>query len=271
MEASFDGALWVATSARRALSAFGLLVLAMVQTAQAQAPSVLDRVQSSRELRVCTTGDYIPFSYRRPDGAFEGMDIDLAKRLAQALGARIEWVQTSWTSLMADFNANKCDIAMGGISVSLERQKHAAFSSPYLVDGKSAIARCTDSEKFGSLAAIDRPGVRVVVNPGGTNERFATSRLTAALVRVYPDNVTIFDEIVNDRADVMITDTSETLAQHKLHPELCAIHPEAPFQYGEKAYLMPRDDVAFKDYVDQWLHLAERTGELGRIKDQWLQ
>jgi len=31
--------------------------------------------------------------------------------------------------------------------------------------------------------------------------------------------------------------------QQKLHPELCAIHPDQPFDFGELAYLLPRDPV----------------------------
>ena len=64
----------------------------------------------------------------------------------------------------------------------------------------------------------------------------------------------------------MITDATETLYQQKLHPgALCAIHPDAPFDFSEKAYLLPRD-VALKAFVDQWLHIADATGALAALK-----
>ncbi|MGA2548871.1 MAG: transporter substrate-binding domain-containing protein [Burkholderiaceae bacterium] len=236
----------------------------------AQTPSVMDRVQADHVLRVCTTGDYKPYSFLRPDGSYEGMDIDAAGQIAAALGAKAEFVPTTWSTLLDDFAAGKCDLAVGGVSVSLERQKRAGFSIPYLVDGKSAIARCADAQRFASLAEIDQKGVRVIVNPGGTNERFAKANIKQAQVIVYPDNVTIFGEIAEGRADVMITDTSETRVQHKLHPSLCSLNPDKPFQYGEKAYLLPRDDVPFKAFVDQWLHLAQANGSLSRMEDAWM-
>ncbi len=86
---------------------------------------------------------------------------------------------------------------------------------------------------------------------------------------MYPDNVTIFDRIVAGEADLMITDAIETRLQQKLHPELCALHPEAPFDYSEKAYLLPRDFL-FKAYVDQWLHQALASGALQKILDRWI-
>lgn len=238
--------------------------------AQSTTPSTLDRVRDSSELRVCLTGDYKPFGFLRGDGQFEGIDVDLAQSLATALKAKARFVKTTWPTLLDDFTGGACDIAMGGISITLDRQLRAAFSAMTMVDGKAPIARCADIAKYGSLAAIDRPEVRAVVNPGGTNERFARANFRQAQIRVYPDNVTIFDEIVAGRADIMVTDASETLLQHKLRPTLCPVPIDRPLQYSEKAFLLPRDDVAFKAFVDQWLHLAKATGEFDAAMDRWL-
>ena len=60
-------------------------------------------------------------------------------------------------------------------------------------------------------------------------------------------------------ADLMITDAVETKLQQKLHPELCAIHPDQPFDFGELGYLLPRD-VVLKQFVDQWLHISVENG-----------
>ena len=146
-------------------------------------------------------------------------------------------MKTKWSDLMADFTAGKCDIAMGGISVTLERQKRAFFSAPYLVNGKAPIARCADKDKFGTLAAIDRPEVTVIVNPGGTNERFVRGNLKQAKIEVFPDNVTIFDQVLSGKADLMVAESIEVKLQEKLRPGLCAINPDQPLQYGEMGYL----------------------------------
>ncbi|SAL64475.1 transporter substrate-binding domain-containing protein [Caballeronia telluris] len=235
----------------------------------APAPSRLDDVLARRTLRVCTTGDYKPYSFLKPDGQFEGIDIDLAESLAKSLGVKAEYVKTSWSNLMNDFVA-KCDIAVGGVSTTLERQKRAFFTQPYMVDGKTPIVRCDDVEKYQTVEQIDQPTVRTIVNPGGTNERFAKQFFTHSQLIEYPDNVTIFKQILDGHADVMVTDASETLLQQKLNPGLCSVHPDKPFQFGEKAYLVPRGDVPFQQYVDQWLHLARSTGEFQSVVDKWL-
>ena len=238
-------------------------------TQSGTAPSRLDDVIARGTLRACTTGDYKPYSYYRQDGRFEGIDIDMTGSLAKSLGVKVEFVRTTWSNLLNDFVA-KCDIAVGGVSTTLDRQKRAFFTDAYQVDGKTPIVRCADVRKYQTIAQIDQPSTRVIVNPGGTNERFAHRYFQHASVAVYADNVTVFKQILAGHADVMVTDASETLLQQKLNPGLCAVHPDRPFQYGEKAWMVPRGDVVFQQYVNQWLHLARASGEYQSIFDKWL-
>jgi len=240
--------------------------------AQAQTPpeSSLDAVMKAGVLRACTPGDYKPFSFLKPDGAYEGIDIDLAQSLATAMGAKLEIVKTSWSNLMPDFSAGKCEIAIGGISVTTERQKRAFFSSAYMVNGKTPLVRCDDVAKYQNVAAIDKAGVRVIANPGGSNERFAKANFKTATLTIHPENLTIFDELLAKRADVFVTEAAEALTQQKLKPGLCAVNPDKPLQYGEMAWLLPRNDVVMKAFVDQWLHLSKASGEYQRTADKWL-
>ena len=240
--------------------------------ASASAPATtsrLDEILARGTLRACTTGDYKPYSFYRQDGKFEGIDIDMTESLAKSLGVKAEFVKTSWSNLMNDF-VSKCDVGVGGVSTTLDRQKKAFFTVAYQIDGKSPIVRCDDVDKYQTVAQIDQSSTRVIFNPGGTNERFARQFFPHANLTLYPDNVTIFEQILAGKADVMVTDASETLLQQKLNPGLCSVHPDKPFQYGEKAWLVPRGDVVFQQYVDQWLHLARATGEYQSISDKWL-
>ena len=252
--------------------AVGVALVACGMTAQAQtsADSSLDGAIKAGVLRACTPGDYKPFSFLKPDGTYEGIDVDLAQSLATAMGTKLEIVKTSWANLMPDFTAGKCEIAIGGISVTTERQKRAFFSTAYMVNGKTPIVRCDDVAKYQNVAAIDRPGVRVIANPGGSNERFAKANFKTATLTIHPENLTIFDEILAKRADVFVTEAAEALTQQKLKPGLCAVNPEKPLQYGEMAWLVPRNDAVMKSFVDQWMHLAKASGEYQRTVDKWL-
>ena len=257
-------------AAALALPAYAQTQSTAAAAATATAPSSrLDEILARGTLRACTTGDYKPYSFLRPDGTFEGIDIDMTQSLAKSLGVKVEFVKTTWGNLMNDFLA-KCDVAVGGVSTSLERQKRAFFTLPYQIDGKTPIVRCADVAKYQTIAQIDQPSTRLITNPGGTNETFARKFFPHATLTVYPDNVTVFKQILDGKADVMVTDASETMLQQKLNPGLCSVHPDKPFQYGEKAWMVPRGDVVFQQYVNQWMHLLMASGEYQAISDKWL-
>ncbi len=244
---------------------FALMLFAL----PARAQSMLDAILARGTVRVGLTGDYRPFSIKDAAGQFSGLDVEMAESMAKGLGVKLELVPTAWPTLMTDLQAGKYDVGMGGISITLERAKTALFSTPVLRAGKAAIARCADQQRFATLAAIDQPGTRVITNPGGTNEKFDRANLKQADILVFSNNAAIFDELVAGRADVMITDSVETRLQQRLHPELCAVNPDTPFDFSELGYLLPRDP-ALKAWVDQWLHIQAESGEQRRLLAKYL-
>jgi len=247
----------------------GLLAFSVTPySTQAQAGPVLDAMEKAGEVRIGLMGDYPPFSSLK-DGQYSGLDVDLARSLAGALGLKLFIVRTSWPTLSADLEAGQFDIAMGGISVTQARRQIGFFSVPMMSDGKTPITACANVARFQTLDEIDHKGIRVIVNPGGTNEKFARAHIHHATIIVHPDNRTIFDEIIAGRADLMITDATETRWQAKEHRALCAVHPDAPFDHTEKAYFMPKD-AELKALVDEWLTRLKEIGALQRKIDRWV-
>jgi cyclohexadienyl dehydratase len=151
--------------------------------------------------------------------------------MAKSLGVAARFVKASCARLMDDF-VEKCDVGLGGISVTLDRQKRAFFTTAYMVNGKAPITKCENVAKFQTIADIDKPNVTVIENPGGSNERFARANLKQAKIVIFNDNTTIFDEILKGNADVMISESVETIVQSKLRTGLCAVNPDRPLQYG---------------------------------------
>src|SRR5246500_2808731 len=173
----------------RILTCLAAALLLMANAAQAQSQtSRLDEIIKRGTLRVGMTGDYAPFSLLdSATGTFKGFDVDMAQALGKALGVKVEFVKTAWPQLAKDFEADDFDIAMGGVSITLDRQKKGLFTTPIMREGKTPIARCADTAKFETLDKIDQPGIRAIVNPGGTNERFARAHLKNAEIAVYGD------------------------------------------------------------------------------------
>ena len=99
----------------------GFIAAFWLAFASAAVDNQLDAIRAAGVLRVGTTGDYKPFSYRTGTGTYVGLDIEMAESLAWSLGVKLELVATTWPTLMQDLAANRFDIAMGGISITPER------------------------------------------------------------------------------------------------------------------------------------------------------
>lgn len=246
-----------------------LMAILVCLSLPAHAWATLDHIHASGMLRIGTTGDYKPFSFRNPDGSYTGADIDMARSLAVSLTVKVAFVPTTWGQLTADFIAQKFDIAMGGVTNLPSRAAKGPFAHTVYVDGKRPIARCADRDRFTTVAAINRPDVRVVVNPGASNEDFAHAQFPVAHLDVHGDNATVFDEIVAGRADVMVTDGIEVDHQAFIHHELCATQVAAPFTRLEKAYWL-QPDAELLAVVNTWLDVEIASGGWKRTLDHAL-
>ncbi len=238
------------------------LMTALRQVVRVAGGPVLDRVRATHVLRVATTGDYAPFSLEA-NGHLSGADIELARDLAAHLGAEPVFVRTGWPSLASDLRDGRFDVALSGIGYTEERAALGLYSAAYHDGGKTLLARCDDRERFDTPAELDRPDVRVIVNPGGTNERYVREHVHQAQILVHMDNRGVFAEIVAGRADVMVTDDVEAELQARRRPgQLCRTYP-GTLTRGEKRILMARDP-ALQAIVDEWLAKVIAAGEPAR-------
>ena len=89
----------------------------------------LEDIAARGTLRVGTTGDYRPMSYKDADGKYEGFDTELAEKLADSLHVKVEYVPTTWKTLAADTQAGKFDIAICGITRTYDRARTMEMNS----------------------------------------------------------------------------------------------------------------------------------------------
>ena len=234
-------------------------------------PDALSAVRKRGVLRVGATGDYKPMSFREPaTGKYWGFDAALAEDLARDLGVKLEYVPTSWPTLMRDTLDRKFDLAVCGITITKERKQRALMSEGYLGNGKTVLCRREDAKKYISLAAINRPDVRVMENPGGLNEKFVRKHLPRATLIIHPVNEEIPGLIGSGKADVMITEIMEASYYCAKDKRLAAPLLNTPFTRGELGALLPPGNETLRDHVNGFIKRSRQNGRLNELEAEFL-
>jgi len=234
--------------------------------------AALSRIETRGRLLVGSTGDYHPLTWHDPvTGRWEGFGIEVAERIASEMGVRAEFVKTSWPTLAADVQADKptFDLAIGGITITAARKKTMAMSNGYLANGKTILCRVEYAARFRTLSDIDRPDVRVMVNPGGLNEAFARARLPHATLLIHGRNEEIPSRVAEGRADVMITEIVEAPWYVRRDSRLAAPLLAEPFTRGEIGVLMRKGQDDVLAFVNDVLARMAADGTLAALKAKY--
>ena len=231
----------------------------------------VQNIQNRGKLLVGTTGDYRPLSYREADGNYWGFGIEMAEKIAERIGVGIEFVQTSWPTLTADVQVEPqtFDLAIGGITITDTRKETMLMSDGYLCNGKTILCRADEADRFQSQADIDKPEVRVMVNPGGLNEKFANENLTHATIIVWQKNEEIPNQVAEGNADVMITEITEAPWYLQNDPRLAAPLIENPFTHGEIGVLMRKGQDDLLVLVNAVIAQMKADGTLRQLHEKY--
>jgi ABC-type amino acid transport substrate-binding protein len=242
----------------RALAA----LLAAGALAPALAGTVAERVAATATVRVCIWPDYYGVSYRNPrTEQLGGIDIELSAALAHDLKLRLQYVDSSFATLVSDLESERCDVAMFAVAMLPQRLEKLRFTRPYLQSdiygvttrGNKAVQRWED---------IDQPGVAVAVQAGTFMEPvMAASLRHANLVRISPP-ATRERELEAGRVDVFMTDYpySRRLLDNADWATLVA--PPAPFHVLPYAYAVKPGDAQWLAELDTFVARIQRDGRL---------
>ena len=231
----------------------------------------LEEIQTRGELLVGTAGDYQPMSFLNPDtGRYEGFDAELAEDLADALGVKLTYVETSWPTLMDDTLSGNFDLAICGITVTDARKEQALMSDGYFGNGKTLLIRAEDLDKYKSLEDINKSEVRVMENPGGLNEKFARENLSDATLIIHEVNEEIPGLIAEGKADVMITEIMEAGYYAGKDSRLAAPLIDEPFTRGQLGVLMPKGSEDLLEYVNDFLKKEKEAGRIDQLAEKYI-
>ncbi|MGI9500679.1 MAG: transporter substrate-binding domain-containing protein, partial [Geminicoccaceae bacterium] len=187
------------------LAAFGFLASPLA----AQEGSRLEKILESGTLRVGTTGDFNPMSFKNPgSNEYQGFDIDVAKQFAADMEVEIEFVATDWKTLVNGVVADKYDLTTSA-SLSMARAKVAGYSDAYVEFGTVPMALKENVDKFDGWESINNAETAVAVTLGTVFEAQARGYFPDAEIVSVEAPARDYQEVLAGRAMVSVTSNVE--------------------------------------------------------------
>lgn len=205
------------------LSTLALTSLALVACAQTNQTStssessdqtLLEQIQSEGVIQVGTEGTYSPYSYHDEKGNLVGYDVEVAEKVAEKLGVKVEFVETEWDGIIAGLDAGRFDTIANQVSITDERKEKYDFSTPYtyiygaLITGKDNT----------SITGFDALTGKKSANSLTSNWAEVAKSHGAEVVGVDGFQQAI-ELLTSNRVDVTINDNVAYLDYVKQHPD----------------------------------------------------
>jgi polar amino acid transport system substrate-binding protein len=157
-----------------------VLLLSAIAASGCQYPrdpdGTLNRVEGG-VMRVGVT-EVEPWVALEGDRAVGGAEVELARRFARELGARVEWVQGSEEELVDAAKEGQVDLILAGLTSKSRWKKDVAFTRPYVE------TRALVGTPAGESYPDDFAGVPVAVELGSEEEGLLEQRTDARVVPV---------------------------------------------------------------------------------------
>lgn len=161
---------------------FGLVsvIFILSQSAIAADGDTLANIKKTGILRVATVAANAPWESIKPDGTFEGYDIDIAELLGKKLGIKVQYVRTDIAGRVASLQTHKADITIATFTPTPERQMVVSFSTPYMLDGVQLLILANGPYK--DIKSLNREEVNIGITRGSTTGAVIATELPKAKV-----------------------------------------------------------------------------------------
>lgn len=133
--------------------------------------SKVEAIKAAGKLVMLTNAEFPPFEYLAEGGKIEGVDAELAQKIADELGVKLEIVNMDFDGLTVALQSGKGDIVAAGMSISDERKQQVDFSVPYVDTTLYIVVKEGETE---ITSVKDLAGKKVAVQEGTTSDLFVT-------------------------------------------------------------------------------------------------
>ncbi|UJF20143.1 transporter substrate-binding domain-containing protein [Vibrio sp. SS-MA-C1-2] len=253
---------------KKTLAALAVFALFSTGANAQQSPAALQQIAKDKELKVCFEAGYMPFEMTAKNGNFIGFDIDLAKGMARAMGVKFIPVNTAWDGIIPALLTGKCNVIMGGMTITAERNMQVNFADPYIVIGQSILINPKLEGKITNYKDLNSADFTVATQLGTTGEIAIKRYIPKAELNAFENKTEAVLDVVNGKADAFVYDLPFNATYASKH-EGQFVHLDTPFTHEPLGWAIPQGDPDFLNFLNNYLRQIKGDGTYDRLYTKW--
>jgi polar amino acid transport system substrate-binding protein len=234
------------------------------------AESTLEQIMKRGVLKVGMS-TFVPWAMNDKNGQLVGFEIEVAKRLANDMGVKVEFVPTKWAGIIPALLTGKFDVIIGGMGIRPDRNLKVNFTIPYDHTGQALVANKQLAAGFKTLEDFNRPDVTIAVRLGSTAVTAAKQFMPQAKLTMFDDEAQAYQEVINGKAHAVVGSAPTPAFQALKYPDVLFLPIDGTFTKEPIGFAVRKGDFDTVNYFNNWITVVEAEGWLKQVKHYWFE
>ena len=246
-----------------------LSFMALFMAATVWAGPTMDRILKSGELVIGTSGKQPPMTAVSKKGEIIGLDADIARAMANAMGVKLKYNILPFADLLAALEAGEVDMILSSMAITPMRNRKVIFVGPYLVSGKGIL---TLSDRYAALqqaTGLNAPAVSVAALKNSTSQKYTETLMPKAKLISIDSYDQGIDLLLKQKVDVVVADYPFCALTAYRYQDKGLLAGKAPLSFEPLGIAMP-EDTLLVNWVQNFLVLLQGTDQLPEMQKKWL-
>lgn len=246
----------------------GTLQLAVAADTPRAAP-VLDRILAKKELVVGTAADMPPLNMTLKDGKIVGMEMDMARMMADDMGVKLTLKPIYFNDLIPALEAGQVDLVMSGMTITPARNVKVTFVGPYFASGKSILTKEENAPSLKNTEQMNKPDVVLAALKGSTSQLFVERLMPNAKLVLTDDYDQAVAMVLDGKVNAMVADFPICMVSVYRYQGKALTTLKNPLTYEPIGIALPPTDPLLLNLVQNFLTRLVNSGELEALRQRW--
>lgn len=232
--------------------------------------SVVEQIVKRGTLRV-GMDTFQPWAMKDKKGTFIGFEIDVARRLAEDMGVKVEFVPTAWSGIIPALLTGKFDVIIGGMGILPKRALKVNFSTPYDFSGMSIVAHKEMAAGFSSLEDFNKKEIQVAVKLGTSAVIAAKKYLPEATLRMFENETQTYQELRNGKVHAVVGSAPRPAYEALEYADTLFLPLKGTFTKEPIGFALRKGDPDALAFFNSWITGVELEGWLQERHNYWFE